>query len=239
MSKAADVAAIIIEEDPAKTNFLAIKACARQIIFCIDVSSEMNTKLSPSADGGLTNTNLESRYIRMNKLVGNINDKYAVVLLRERAEWWKPFTSDEQIACSYLDELKEEVKNKEYERLDLGSLMKVIETKADLKNSMDFTQAIVVYSRTDIIPDLESSNAECSEIRNLPNVTLDVLFLHNVDDRAQPVFDVWTSLDSERVPGWYYEIANVLGQDKISKALCQLLAHPLQRGDQERITNLL
>lgn len=32
MSKAADVAAIIIEEDPAKTNFLAIKACARQIV---------------------------------------------------------------------------------------------------------------------------------------------------------------------------------------------------------------
>ncbi|KAG0781824.1 hypothetical protein G6F62_008360 [Rhizopus arrhizus] len=211
----------------------------------------MNTKLSPSADGGLANTNLESstrlgtvqrflkRYIRMNKLVGNINDKYAVVLLKEKAEWWKPFTSDEQTACSYLDELREEVKNKEYERLDLGSLMKVIETEADLKNRMDFTQAIVVYSRTNIIPDLETSHAECFEIRNLPNVTLDVLFLHNVDDRAQPVFDVWTSLDSERVPGWYYEIANVLGQDKISKALCQLLAHPLQRGDQERITNLL
>jgi hypothetical protein len=38
------------------------------------------------------------------------------------------------------------------------------------------------------------------------------------------------------VPGWYYETGIFQGKDSLSKALMQLIAHPLQRNkEQEQI----
>ncbi|ORE07801.1 hypothetical protein BCV72DRAFT_261879 [Rhizopus microsporus var. microsporus] len=215
----------------ATDSLLLKKAIPRQIIFCVDVSKEMNSPLSASIDGGLNNTNLKTstrletiirfikRYILMNKLIGNKNDKYAFMLLKEKSEWWKPFTLDEQEACSYADMLDEQIGSTSYDSFQLESLFKDISVNANLDDKSTFTQAIVIYSRTRVIPERSLNEEWCVE--------------------AQLVYDAWNDLDSDQVPGWYYEMVKVLGQDNVSKALCQLLAHPLQRGKQEGIVNVI
>ncbi|CEI99078.1 hypothetical protein G6F70_000434 [Rhizopus microsporus] len=232
-------------------SLLLKKAIPRQIIFCVDVSKEMNSPLSASIDGGLNNTNLKTstrletiirfikRYILMNKLIGNKNDKYAFILLKEKSEWWKPFTLDEQEACSYVDMLDEQIDSTSYDSFQLESLFRDISVNANLDDKSTFTQAIVIYSRTRVIPKRSLNDEWCIQVRHLSNFTLDVIYLHDLDDQAQLVYDAWNDLDSDQVPGWYYEVVKVLGQDNVSKALCQLLAHPLQRGKQEGIVNVI
>lgn len=197
------------------------------------------------------------RYILMNKLIGNKNDKYAFMLLKEKSEWvkkkkdhfvfyleltktqWKPFTLDEQEACTYADMLDEQIDSTSYDSFQLESLFKDISVNANLDDKSTFTQAIVIYSRTRVIPERSLNDEWCVEVRHSSNFTLDVIYLHDLDDQAQLVYDAWNDLDSDQVPGWYYEVVKVLGQDNVSKALCQLLAHPLQRGKQEGIVNVI
>lgn len=203
--------------------------------------------LNPSLDGGLQNSNFNKstrinstqrylkRYIRMNKLVGNISDEYAIMLLREKGIWWKSFTKDERDFCSYIDELSELVNETVYNSFAIDSIIEAINAQIDVAHSSEFVQAIVIYGRTLTVPHVSSNAPGFCETRDLINFTLDVLFLHDVHVKTQQVYDAWGNIDSVQVPGWYYEIGKVMGQDKMSLALSQLLAHPSQRGDQSLV----
>lgn len=135
--------------------------------------------------------------------------------------------------------LDEQIDSTSYDSFQLESLFRDISVNANLDDKSTFTQAIVIYSRTRVIPKRSLNDEWCIQVRHLSNFTLDVIYLHDLDDQAQLVYDAWNDLDSDQVPGWYYEVVKVLGQDNVSKALCQLLAHPLQRGKQEGIVNVI
>ncbi|KAI9257428.1 hypothetical protein BY458DRAFT_492393 [Sporodiniella umbellata] len=243
--------AIIIDEDSVPKELLKSKATPRKIIFGIDVSNEMNTLINPSLDGGLKNSNYVSstrlktvqrflkRYIQMNLLIGNTRDEYAIMLLKEEAEWWRTFSSDEKSVCSSLDNMGKEVCQENYKSFAMETIFKTINANVDVERCNEFVQMIVVYSRTLTVPHIDPLALNHCKIRHLANFTMDVIFLHEVHQKTQSVYNAWGNMDSKQVPGWYYEMGNVLSQDKISRSLSQLLAHPLQRGDQTKITGLV
>lgn len=110
--------------------------------------------------------------------------------------------------------------NKSLFQKDVNSLYNIID-KNTTKD--DYIQIIVFYSRTNVIPKVPTTKRKRRE-----KETMDVIFMHDGTDNVQNVYDVWNELD-ENGSGWYYETSNFMAQDKISKALMELISHPLQR----------
>ena len=57
--------------------------------------------------------------------------------------------------------------------------------------------------------------------------------MHHQGPLVQEVYAEWEELDSNVNGGYYYEAGSFRGQDRLAKAFSDLLAHPLQRGDQQ------
>ncbi|KAI7897507.1 uncharacterized protein BX663DRAFT_528067 [Cokeromyces recurvatus] len=222
---------------------------ARKIIFCIDISNEMNKELRASINTGIKDTNLYyssrletiqrflKRFVKVNKILGNEYDKYAIILLSEKARWWLDFTTDQDEFTVAIDTLCGETTRK-YEKLDTRSIFDEITKHVDLNDTSYFTQIILIYSRDQTMPTLFDINEKkYADIRNSPNFTFDVIFLHDgkLSTSIQAIYDAWGEFESNIVPGWYYEASLFLGKDKLSKALMQLVSHPLQRSNQENI----
>jgi hypothetical protein len=112
--------------------------------------------------------------------------------------------------------------------IDTQSLFDTIALNASRTDNNYFVHVIVLYARTNVLPDrLKKENY--SKIRDSPNFAMDVVFMHDQTSDVQDVYDIWNEFDSVINPGWYYETGSQLGKDKLSKALSELIAHPLQR----------
>lgn len=232
---------IEIEDDEDMTFELRSKK-PRNIIFCIDVSTEMNEPVSASHNTGLRqcsvyeSTRLEStqrfinRYVVMNKMLGNKDDKYAIVTLSNEATWWYDLSRNSERLKTELSFLESQV-TQHYDQFYTQSLFKVIGD--NIFDDDRITQAIVFYARSDIVP-LNITSERDKALRDSPNFTLDVLFMHNQSPSVQKVYDTWGELDSTVNEGWYYELGSVTCIDRLAKAMTELLAHPLQRGPQSK-----
>ncbi|KAG2214346.1 hypothetical protein INT47_000902 [Mucor saturninus] len=227
-------------------HFQLVENKPRRIIFCIDTSAEMAEELKASANTGIRNTNLyhssrmESiqrflkRFANINAMIGNRQDQYALITLAENATWWFGFDTDIQKLSEEISFLDSEVQ--EYNlTFDIKSIFSEIEKNADVCDDAYFYHVIVIYARTDVMPYLEQRD-QIAHIRDLPNFVMDLLFLHDASDKVQDVYDLWDHLDSEVHQGWYYESGPVTGKDMLTRALAELIAHPLQRGNQEFIS---
>ncbi|KAG2234914.1 hypothetical protein BDF21DRAFT_461137 [Thamnidium elegans] len=233
----------VIEIDDDESRFEFIEAKPRKIMFCIDTSAEMSEILNPSAKTGARDSNLYyssriettqrflKRYANMNEMIGNDKDEYGMITLTDVATWWYDFSPN---VSSFNEEIgfldSQVVEHYDTLELDIGSLFRTIEHYMD-PNS--FNHVIVIYGRADVMP--EGNMQIVKEIRKSPNLTMDLIYLHDSTDSVQKIYDFWASLDSEIRPGWYYETGTYLGKDKMAKALCELISHPLQRGEQEML----
>ncbi|KAI7847883.1 hypothetical protein BDC45DRAFT_335915 [Circinella umbellata] len=223
------------------------RALPRQIIFCIDVSGEMNEMLYPSIDGGVNQQLTEprsrldtviyqiKRYISMNRVLAP-NDTYGFIGMMEKAYWIMGFTSDSNIIHKSLESLSIQ----EYcSTFDTTSLFKTIHDKAIIKVQEEnnrFIHAMIFYGRTNVMPD--SIHTQYDWMRNHSNFTFDLLFLHGPpkETDCQTVYDYWIDLEPN-VSSWFFEFGK-LGQSQLTRVMAQLTAHPLQRGDQERIIDV-
>ncbi|KAI8086822.1 uncharacterized protein B0P05DRAFT_635531 [Gilbertella persicaria] len=217
----------------------------KRIVFCIDSSSEMLTLLRASLNAGKKDTNLYystrletlqrflKRFLKTNTLIENTKDEYALMLLTTKAKWLVNFTNDINTIYRAIDSLDQSV-TEHYDRLDTQSIFDTLSMHIDIDDDIYFTQVILVYNRDSIVPEPAH---DYQHIRDSPNFVLDVLFLHDrkLSESMQSVYDFWSSLDSDIVPGWYYEAGLWQGKDDLAKALSQLLSHPHQRREQEDI----
>ncbi|KAI9243154.1 hypothetical protein BDA99DRAFT_566844 [Phascolomyces articulosus] len=217
----------------------------RQIIFCIDVSDEMKEMLFPSIDGGINQalsqprSRLDTtiyqikRYIAMNRRIAP-NDTYGIIGMTEKAYWMMGFTSEPIVIHKYVESLS---LGERCSIFDTTSLYKVIHEKAALKDENLFVHAVIFYGRTNVVP--QPLDKQLNWLRNHTNFTFDLLFLHDPphDNDCQTVYDFWIDLEPS-LSSWFFEFGK-LGQSQLTKAMSQLLAHPLQRGDQEHITDII
>lgn len=136
-------------------------AIPRRIIFCIDITDEMNETMGPSIDGSieqtllLTTSRLETvqflvkRYVAMNSMISP-QDSYGIILLAEQATWYMDFTKDIGLISSAVDVLQTTTQGKN--QFDADSLFHVIEKHTDLVNPDIYTQVLVFYGRTENVP---------------------------------------------------------------------------------------
>ncbi|KAL0143670.1 BRISC and BRCA1-A complex member 1-like protein [Mucor lusitanicus] len=204
---------------------------ARRIVFCIDVSDDMNQVLRGTPSGGVKSTNLYpssrletvkrflKRYVATNKMIGNDNDEYAIVLLTDVAIWHLDFTASAFIVNTEIDALSEDR----------------LRAYADFASNVDYYyQAIVIYGRSSV-PTLPTNDV-MKNMKQRNNFILDVIVLHDgfKNTNAPDIYGKWDDLDKlnpER-PGWVYEGSLFNGKDIIAEALSQLIGHPAYRGTQ-------
>ncbi|KAI9275228.1 hypothetical protein EDC94DRAFT_654632 [Helicostylum pulchrum] len=177
----------VIEIDDDESRFEFREAKPRKIMFCVDISAEMCENLDPSANAGIRDSNLYQssriettqrflkRYANINKMIGNDKDEYGMMTLTEVATWWYDFSPN---ITSFKEEINlidsEVVKHCDTFELDIGSFFRMI------KDNMDpnvFNHVIVIYGRTDVMPDGNMQLAK--EIKKLPNLTMDLIYFHD------------------------------------------------------------
>ncbi|GAN08502.1 BRISC and BRCA1-A complex member 1-like [Mucor ambiguus] len=225
-----------------KPNKPVYPCTARRIVFCIDVSDEMNKTVRASENGGVKDTNLYpssrletvkrflKRYLVINKLIGNDKDEYAIVLLTDVAVWHLGFTVNASIFNTEIDGLSRD-RLRTYTGFDIQSLGDTLNAKLDLQNVDYYYQAIVIYGRSSL-PTLPT-NGVIQDMKKRNNFMLDVLFLHDgFLNTVQDIYDKWDMLDDLERSGWFYECSLFNGKDRIAEALSQLIGHPAYRGAQ-------
>ncbi|CAO3654134.1 unnamed protein product [Mucor fragilis] len=215
----------------------------RRIVFCIDVSDEMNETLRASGNGGIKDTNLYpssrletikrflKRYVATNKLIGNDKDEYAIVFLTDVAVWHLDFTVNAFIFNTEIDGLSED-RLRTYVSFDMQPLVETLNARLKLQNVDYYYQAIVIYGRSSL-PTLPTNDVFLN-MRRRNNFMLDVVFLHGgfKGTKAQAIYDKWCELDNSKRPGWFYEGSLFTGKDRIAKAFSELIGHPAYRGEQ-------
>ncbi|KAL0080392.1 hypothetical protein J3Q64DRAFT_1247233 [Phycomyces blakesleeanus] len=160
-------------------------------------------------------------------------DKFSIITMKDKAEMNMFFEDDQLLISEAIERLEA---THYYDKFDTESLFNLIERNVDLSDKSLFTQVIVLYGRSETIPSLVEEDTY-NRVRCSPNLTMDFVYIHQSPKhipRCQQVFNFWCSLDSTKVKGWYYEFGH-LGKSSFTRAMVQLIAHPLQRGDQMKM----
>ncbi|KAI8636785.1 hypothetical protein BD408DRAFT_437590 [Parasitella parasitica] len=170
---------------------------SRKIVFCIDISDEMNTTLRATGNCGIKDPNLYNssrletiqrflkRYVAMNKLIGNEADEYAMILLTDIAIWCADFTSNMSIFHNYIDNISIAPLNHYYD-FDAQSLADTLNDNLNVQNTDFYYHTIVIYSRPTVVPTNMTNNI-FQDMRKRRNFMLDVLFLHDVSAESEVI----------------------------------------------------
>ncbi|KAF1802387.1 hypothetical protein FB192DRAFT_1107378 [Mucor lusitanicus] len=148
----------------------------------------MNQVLRGTPSGGVKSTNLYpssrletvkrflKRYVATNKMIGNDNDEYAIVLLTDVAIWHLDFTASAFIVNTEIDALSED-RLRAYADFDMQSLGDTLNTNLKLQNVDYYYQAIVIYGRSSV-PTLPTNDV-MKNMKQRNNFILDVIVLHD------------------------------------------------------------
>ncbi|OAC98421.1 hypothetical protein MUCCIDRAFT_167503 [Mucor lusitanicus CBS 277.49] len=116
------------------------------------------------------------RYVATNKMIGNDNDEYAIVLLTDVAIWHLDFTASAFIVNTEIDALSED-RLRAYADFDMQSLGDTLNTNLKLQNVDYYYQAIVIYGRSSV-PTLPTNDV-MKNMKQRNNFILDVIVLHD------------------------------------------------------------
>ncbi|KAH8549560.1 hypothetical protein BGW37DRAFT_522224 [Umbelopsis sp. PMI_123] len=219
-----------------------LPALPQKIIFCIDVSNDMTGEISSVLCGGAEDTFLEPtsrievvkrlilRFINL-KLLANPNHEFAVILLAERAIWHMNFTNDKLLLQAAIEEIG---LLGSFGSFDMDSLLQTILNQVDISSAKHFIQAIAIYGRSSCIPS-EPSKELLSQLQWCTSFVFDMLYIHEKKSETncpQDIYNRWLLLESDVYSGWFFDFGR-LARRRIALAMMQLLAHPLQRTEQE------
>mmetsp|Transcript_36533 Transcript_36533/g.59073 ORF Transcript_36533/g.59073 Transcript_36533/m.59073 type:complete len:259 (-) Transcript_36533:132-908(-) len=222
-------------------NRLFAHGCPEKLIFCLDVSAEMET-----LGGGSSNKRSRMDQVRRAlcvfvnmKAKMNPRHQYALVLARERAEWHCDFTDDPDRFCERLFDIKT---GDLYHSFDISSIFRVVTNKVEVPFPSTTTQnqalpkyvvrVIFIYGRSTIKPIRSEEEFENTFLVSR-YFFFDALYVHDrPSDRncPQDVYDVITSVENPDVMSYFFE--NSTNNKRLFQHISFLLAHPLQRPDQ-------
>ncbi|KAJ1653609.1 hypothetical protein IWQ61_006302 [Dispira simplex] len=204
------------------------------IVLCVDVSREMEeglagaTTIHPTTRIAHTKRLLKAFIQAKGQLTPGMQHRFALVLLKEQAEWLMDFSTDSGLLAAVIDEI---VTTGYYPRFKADSLFSVLHQNVQRLGIPKF-RVICIYGRSNVLP--ECPQGVIRQHLNRPQFTLDFIYLHkskSADNDPQRIYDFWTTLESDLTPGYFFEITK--SSRRYTQAIMKLLANPGVRPKQE------
>lgn len=204
-----------------------------KIIFCVDL--DKGTASTGTAQRGMSRLehikHAVSCFIHAKSLMSP-GHSYAICALVESALWYLDFTTD---VSSFLDQLLKLDSSDTFDCFDTSSLFNIIHDKLPmLEGNNAVMRAILLYTRSTVVPELSLSDAKHKVVFNHPRFFYDTLYLHDSptpDNRPQDVYDALVSIEHAKNDSYLFE--NSTNIRKFYYNMMLLLAHPLQRPSQD------
>eukprot|EP01116_Phalansterium_solitarium_P016704 TRINITY_DN3939_c0_g1_i2.p1 TRINITY_DN3939_c0_g1~~TRINITY_DN3939_c0_g1_i2.p1 ORF type:complete len:245 (-),score=69.44 TRINITY_DN3939_c0_g1_i2:269-1003(-) len=225
-----------------------------RIILCVDVCGEVDSlefagnKKSPTRLDAIKNG---LRLFVQAKLRINPQHQFGLMLLTTVAEWYCEPSSDAELLVRKINALHSV--GAECAECNLSTVFDLLLAKfADLSAPIDAqpsvaaaaagtsdaaaagavaTRVVLFYARSSVVPQYDG--ASVARLLQPPHerVTVDGVYVHakpSASNRPQQVYDALTELEGSR--SYFFE--NSISLKKFNTSLTQLLAHPLQRPEQ-------
>ncbi|KAJ1980221.1 hypothetical protein H4R33_005532 [Dimargaris cristalligena] len=227
-----------------------------RIVFCIDVHTEMSEPLlaAPTTMPSTTRLAATQRFIKAfidakrglslsstNSTPGAgvssddspippspIQHEFAIVLLKNRAEWLMDFSADVHLLQVVLDGL---VPLEPFPRFETRSLFETVQTNT-ARLGVTMPRVICIYGRSTVVPE------ECivkidAHVAN-PQMAFDFVYLHRRrTEQCDPqiIYDFLTRIESPKAPGYFFEVSK--SSRRYLQAIVKLLANPKVRPKQD------
>eukprot|EP00300_Choanocystis_sp_HF-7_P034887 c47968_g1_i1.p1 GENE.c47968_g1_i1~~c47968_g1_i1.p1 ORF type:complete len:282 (-),score=52.95 c47968_g1_i1:230-1075(-) len=214
-------------------------SCPEQIVFCIDVCSEMDGMELMGKGSEVEGQRLLTRLDCVKAVVSNFvavklsmrpDHEFALVVLSDRATWKLDFTSD---ATTFNFALHSLAAAGRHESFDFGTLFAELDDHVSVpppSGRPPYTvRAIVLFARSGVASAVPAPASPWSLLRE-PLFFLDVEYLHEKpsrDNDPQAVYNSLTYLESASRTSLFYEDST--SYRRFVEHMTLLLGHPLQR----------
>ncbi|XP_078353797.1 BRISC and BRCA1-A complex member 1-like isoform X2 [Oculina patagonica] len=218
--------------------------CPEHIILCLDLCPEMKSmsfqcKSVPDS----TIFQLVQRSIQIfvkTKSKMNANHQFSIMVLDDKASWYKHFTSDVEAICSTLNHLNPEEEISTQEQFQMCDLFEAVKENVQLPLVEDIllpppyvVRLIIVYGRSHCTPHVSTEAKQIlSTLLESPYFFLDVLYVHELPSEmnlCKEIYDYFCDMDEEE-EGYMLEVSR--STTRLFDHMAALLAHPLQRPKQ-------
>lgn len=223
--------------------FLPKVNCQEKIIICLDLSQELlsmsfQSKTSePRSMLSLSKMAIDM-FVKIKSKIDSRHE-YALIALRNTAEWVSGFTCQPLSICNALSSLQNSPTNDD---IDLTSVFTLINDHVQLPEVHDITlppkytvRVILLYGRSNCVPVIKATEGKevLSRMTDSPYFFLDVLYIHETpseSNHCESILDQLYHLDL-RLANYCLEASQ--HTVKIFNHMGALLAHPLQRPKQD------
>ncbi|XP_042900255.1 BRISC and BRCA1-A complex member 1 [Parasteatoda tepidariorum] len=213
--------------------------CAEKIIFCLDMSSDMEQTPFRLGDGSQHSPlSMVKRTIELfieNKHFISRKHEYSLMVLYENATWVREFTNDPKEVIESLEDLSE---TQPCSSCDLASIVTLITGKYEMTLPKKISllpcifRVILIYGRSSCM--IHFSDEEAKEfLVNYPFIYLDIIYIHEPptdDNKCQEIFEALCDLDAQN-KSYIFEVTR--NTTKLHNCMAKLLAHPMQRCTQK------
>ncbi|KAM7447081.1 Component of the BRCA1-A complex [Porites harrisoni] len=218
--------------------------CPEYIILCLDLSPEtksMSFQCKSVPDRSIFQLVQRSAGIFVKtKSKMNPHHQFSIMVLDDKASWYKHFTSDVEVICSTLNRLSPEDTISSQSEFDMCDLFEAIKENISLPEVEDILlpppcvfRLILVYGRSLCMPKLSPEGKQIlSSLLASPYFFLDVLYVHELPSElnlCKEVYDYFCDMDEEE-EGYILEVSR--STTRLFDHMAALLAHPLQRPKQ-------
>lgn len=209
--------------------------CAERIIFCLDMSSDMERTPFKLGDGSQHSPlSMVKRTIELfieNKHFISRKHEYSLMVLYETATWVREFTNDPKEVIDSLEDLNE---TQACSSCDLASIVTLITDKYEMTIPKKLSllpcifRVILVYGRSSCM--IHFSDEEAKDfLINYPFLYIDIIYIHEPpteENNCREIFEALCDLDAQN-KSYIFEVTR--NTTKLHNSMAKLLAHPMQR----------
>lgn len=213
--------------------------CPEKIIFCIDMSSEMEDIPFRKNDGSQHPAlSMVKRTIELFVHNKNFIDKkheFSLMVLYQSATWVREFTNDPMELIDSLEDLNE---TQPCDSCDLGSIVQLISEKFEMIMPINLMpvqyilRVILIYGRSSCMFHFSDEQLQDTLMR-YPFLFLDILYIHeppSENNQCKEIYDALCDLD-EQNKSYIFEVTHNI--TKLHNCMAKFLSHPLQRNVQK------
>lgn len=214
------------------------------LILCLDLSPEMKSmSFQCKSVSERTIFQLVQRAIQIfvkTKSKMNPNHQFSIMVLDDKASWYKHFTSDVEVICSTLNRLSPEDNLLSRDEFDMRDLFDAVKENISLPEVEDIllpppyiVRLVLIYGRSQCVPQVSpEAKKVLSSLLESPYFFLDVLYVHELPSEVnlcKEIYDRFCDMDEEE-EGYMLEVSR--STTRLFDHMAALLAHPLQRPKQ-------
>jgi hypothetical protein len=216
------------------------KSCPEKIIFCIDLSDELDKTFLLSRDKSYSLRTIWRNCVELfvyNKHLLSPDHQYGVIVLRDAAIWSLNFTEDPEAVCKHMSDVIST--GDVYPSFDITSLYSTIVENVklpdeDCQDPPFIVRTIFLYGRSYSMPIYKANLDAYEKLMRCPHFFFDVFYAHEVPspkNECQSTFEVLADICPKKTAMVLDVSKNVTRMfDHMSK----LLSHPLLRCPQEQ-----